>query len=51
VVPEIEDPQIRELFVYSYRLIYQISSPNIEIFALIHARKDFLSEIKNRESI
>ncbi len=41
VVPEIGDPNIRELFVYSYRLIYEISSDEIEILAIIHGRQDF----------
>lgn len=41
VVPEIGDPNIRELFVYSYRLIYEISSDKIEILAIIHGRQDF----------
>ena len=30
IVPEIDKPNIRELFVYSYRLIYEISSDGIE---------------------
>jgi len=43
VVPELEDPDIRELMVYSYRLIYKISAGTIEILALIHGKQDFLS--------
>ena len=30
IVPQIDKPNIRELFVYSYRLIYEISSDGIE---------------------
>jgi toxin ParE1/3/4 len=41
VVPEIGDPNIRELIVYSYRLVYQISPQRIEILAIIHGRRDF----------
>jgi addiction module RelE/StbE family toxin len=41
VVPEIDDPNIRELIVYSYRLIYEISPERIEILAIIHGRRDF----------
>lgn len=43
VVPEIEDDNIREIFIYSYRVIYEISSTNIEILAVIHGRRDFPS--------
>ena len=45
VVPEIDDPNIRELFVYSYRLIYEISPEGLEILAIVHGKKDFLSGI------
>ena len=41
IVPEIDDPNIRELFVYSYRLIYEITPDGIEILAVIHGRRDF----------
>ena len=41
IVPEIEDSNIRELIVYSYRLIYEISAKKIEILALIHGKQDF----------
>ena len=42
-VPEISDQNIRELIVYSYRLIYEISKTGIEILAIIHGRRDFNS--------
>ena len=40
VVPEINDPTIREIFIYSYRLIYQLKSENTEILAIIHGKRD-----------
>ena len=43
VVPEISDQNIRELIVYSYRLIYEISVAGTEILAIIHGRRDFNS--------
>jgi toxin ParE1/3/4 len=43
VVPEINDPHIREIFIYCYRLIYQISSKKIQVLALIHSKRDFNS--------
>lgn len=40
-VPEIGDLKIRELIIYSYRLIYEILPHKIEILALIHGKRDF----------
>jgi toxin ParE1/3/4 len=45
MVTEIDSPNIRELFVYSYRLIYEISSEGIEILAVIHGKRDFFDRI------
>ena len=49
VVPEISNPSIRELLVYSYRLIYEISPNGIEILAIIHGKQNFEEtfDIKN----
>lgn len=41
VVPEISDPNIRELIIYSYRLIYEVFSNRIEILAIIHSKQNF----------
>jgi len=41
VVPEIGEPNIREIFIYSYRLIYEITKPDVEILAIIHGKKEF----------
>ena len=43
IVPEISDQNIRELIVYSYRLIYEMSGTGVEILAIIHGRRDFNS--------
>ena len=45
VVPEIEDQSIREIFAYSYRLIYEIGSEGIEILAVIHGRRNFFENL------
>jgi addiction module RelE/StbE family toxin len=47
MIPELDDPSIRELLIYSYRLIYQISSSEIEVLALVHARRDFVPDALN----
>ncbi|HEC99029.1 MAG TPA: type II toxin-antitoxin system RelE/ParE family toxin [Proteobacteria bacterium] len=43
IVSEIGDHSIREVFVYSYRLIYEISPNGVHILALIHSKRDFSS--------
>jgi len=43
IVPERNEERIREILIYSYRMIYQITLEDIEILALIHSRKDFPS--------
>jgi plasmid stabilization system protein ParE len=48
VVPEISDQNIRELLVYSYRLVYEISVEAIEILAIIHGKRDFSSALNER---
>lgn len=43
IVPEIGDTNVRELVVYSYRLVYEIVPAGIRVLALIHGKRDFLS--------
>ena len=45
IVPEIDDPNVRELFVYSYRLIYEINPDGLEILAIIHGKRDFFDSL------
>ena len=42
-VPEFNDPSIRELFVRSYRLIYQVTGQAIYIIGFIHGARDLLA--------
>ena len=49
IVPEINDSSIREIFVYSYRLIYRVAEEEIEILALVHAKMNFLKNRKAEE--
>ena len=39
VVPELEDEMVRERFLYSYRLIYELHSDVVKILAVIHGRR------------
>jgi toxin ParE1/3/4 len=40
VVPEFNDPSIRELFVRNYRLIYQVAEQTIYVVGFIHGARD-----------
>ena len=39
IVPEISDPEIRERFVYSFRIIYRLKSERILVAAVIHGSR------------
>jgi toxin ParE1/3/4 len=41
MVPEINDPNVREIFIYSYRLIYEITPRRVKILAIVHGKRDF----------
>jgi len=45
IVPEMGDNNIRELLIYSYRIIYEISPNKVEVLALIHAKRNFLNDL------
>jgi addiction module RelE/StbE family toxin len=48
IVPELSEPDIRELFIYSYRLIYEIKEEQIEILTIIHGKRDFSKAYQER---
>ena len=39
VVPEFDNPKIREVFAYSYRVIYRVEGDNVTIAAVIHGKR------------
>lgn len=41
VVPEIADENVREVFVFSYRLMYEIAGDEVRIVAFLHGARDF----------
>lgn len=38
-VPELKNDQVRERFLYSYRLIYEVGDGRVEVLAIIHGRR------------
>ena len=41
IVPELGQPNIRELLVRSYRLAYRVAPKQVHVLALIHGARDF----------
>ncbi|MBS3959766.1 MAG: type II toxin-antitoxin system RelE/ParE family toxin [Xanthomonadaceae bacterium] len=39
VVPELGDAQVRERFLYSYRVIYEVRPEQVEVLAVLHGRR------------
>lgn len=40
IVPELNEDTVRELSLYSYRILYEIKPGQIEVLAVIHKRQD-----------
>jgi toxin ParE1/3/4 len=47
VVPEIGHENVRELIIYSYRMIYEVVPNGVQILAIIHGKRDFSSLDRN----
>lgn len=39
MVPELNDPNVRERFLYSYRVIYEVAPERINVLAVLHGRR------------
>jgi toxin ParE1/3/4 len=48
VVPELQETNIRELIIYSYRLLYEIKPQQIEILAIVHGKRDFFKAYQEK---
>ncbi len=42
VVPEVADPSVRELILRPYRVIYRLTPERIEVFAVVHSRRELV---------
>ena len=43
VVPERNDPGLREVFVFRYRLLYEVHPDLVRVVAFLHGARDFES--------
>lgn len=41
IVPELNDSTVRELFVFDYRLLYQVAEDRVVVVAFLHGARDF----------
>ena len=48
IVPELGDDNIRQLQLYSYRLIYEIHGEDVVVLAVVHTRRELQPEIVRR---
>ena len=44
VVPEMDNPEIREIFIHRYRLIYQIHNDRVIIQTIIHGARNYMKD-------
>lgn len=40
-MPELDDPAIREVFVFRYRLLYRVEEAPVVVVAFVHGARDF----------
>ncbi|MEN8150903.1 MAG: type II toxin-antitoxin system RelE/ParE family toxin [Planctomycetota bacterium] len=41
IVPELQQTDIREVFVFSYRMLYEVTDSEVRILAFLHGARDF----------
>lgn len=46
VAPEFGDENIREVFVYSYRIIYRVDDETVTIAAVVHGKRPVELEVQ-----
>jgi len=52
VVPEVNEAHIRELRIYSYRVMYEVMSDHHRVLAVVHTRQDFeAGDLPNDEQL
>lgn len=48
IVPELRQPELRELIVEKHRLVYRVEAERVVIARLIHGMRDFKSSWKSQ---
>src|SRR4051794_24956419 len=47
-LPERNDPIVREMIVYNYRIIYRVGTNDIHVLAIIHGARDLGNALRDR---
>ncbi len=50
IVPELDQPDIREVFVSNYRMLYRVAELEVYIVAFLHGARDFSKWINEKRS-
>lgn len=50
IVPELQDPVLRELLVPPYRLIYEVREAMVVVVAVLHEARDFATWRREQSS-
>jgi len=48
VIPELGDDKLRELSLYSYRILYEIKAQDVFVLAVIHKRRELQPQMIER---
>jgi plasmid stabilization system protein ParE len=51
IVPELNDPNIREIFVFRYRLMYRVEDGRVVVVAFLHGARDFATWRQSQSSL
>ena len=51
VVPETNDPAIREIFVFRYRLMFRVEDTRVVVVAFVHGARDFATWRRGQDSV
>jgi toxin ParE1/3/4 len=51
LVPETNDPAIREIFVFRYRLMYRVEHARVVVVAFVHGARDFATWRRGQDSL
>jgi toxin ParE1/3/4 len=49
MVPELSEDTVREISLYSYRILYEIKPASVEVLAVVHKRRDLPLDEISRE--
>lgn len=49
LVPELEDPHVREILLGNYRLIYEVRRDAVYVLSVVHGARDLAALLRDKE--